>query len=162
MPRGGARPGTSKKVRDWSIVEAVYEMAEHGDDVETISKETGVSVTAINLWLSSPDEFSPFIDQVAVTRALAGDGPVYARLTPRERARFWELLVTEYDDWRNGWRAHKSLDPRRDRFGKETMEEADYPESPLLRILPHVPHNRGHISSLMSRARLRLRGLPDG
>lgn len=60
-------------------------------------------------YLSNPDKYSPFVDEIAVERALDFDWDVIANLTPLE----WEVVVDRlarmYDPWdyhasNGGWR----------------------------------------------------------
>lgn len=50
-------------------------------------------------WLSEPDKFSPFVDEVALERALSFDWPVIANLTPTERRELIGRLADMDDPW---------------------------------------------------------------
>lgn len=75
MKRNGGRPTDIRKVQ------VVYDLAEQGLRVNEIYKQTGFFYKSIQRWLAHPERFDPYIDEVAVSRAIAGDGEVLDNLT---------------------------------------------------------------------------------
>jgi hypothetical protein len=58
----------------------------------------------VRSWLEHPERFSPYIDEVAITRSLDFDWPVIENLTNQERSVFYDYLAAmedpfEDEDW---------------------------------------------------------------
>lgn len=49
--------------------------------------------TQVVAWLTNPDRYSPFIDEIAVERAVAFDWSAFSSLTPAERREFGDRLA---------------------------------------------------------------------
>lgn len=71
------------------VVKQVYQLKEDGLNHTQIAKKTGCSLVQVRRWLADPDKYSPYIDDVAVERALGGDRKVFEALTDFERGAFW-------------------------------------------------------------------------
>lgn len=59
---------------------------------EDVGELAGVSGDTAKRWLCAPEKYDPYIDDVAVTRALEGDRDVYRNLTVWERNEFYRAL----------------------------------------------------------------------
>lgn len=74
----------------------VYELYEGGEESSVeIEYLTGISDSTIKNWLSHPTRFDPYIDEIAVRRALIGDKGAYQALTVWEKDEFMDRLIEE-------------------------------------------------------------------
>jgi hypothetical protein len=90
------------------IVQKVYEMKEKGFNNSQISLDLGPTREQVRRWTNHPEKFSPWVDGVAVDRALEGDRQVFLALTELEKSEFWarfnkrvnqtESELVTYDD----------------------------------------------------------------
>jgi hypothetical protein len=78
-------------------VAEIYELAEAGLGHRKIAAKLGVSTGAVGHYLRNPARFDPYLDEVAIARALGGDRPVYDNLTHWEWKAFLERLGTIRD-----------------------------------------------------------------
>lgn len=85
------------------------------------------SLAEVRRWLENPDLWSPFVDWIAIERALDFDWPVIESLTHLEYAIFIERIINLYDPLSQGYefktntqaRVHEnqqSVLPRRQRY----------------------------------------------
>lgn len=75
-----------------------YPGAYFGESQDHAAERTGVSRTAISRVLAAPHIYDPFIDEVALDRALSGQWPTIHRLTVWERELFKDAIA----DWSAG------------------------------------------------------------
>lgn len=72
------------------LCKEVYDLSADGfGTINQIADEVGVKWDTVQRWLSQPAKYDPYIDEVAVRRAIDGDGAVYAALTIWERDEFF-------------------------------------------------------------------------
>jgi hypothetical protein len=88
MPQGGK----TKPRHDRETVMQAYCLHEEGMGRYAISRKLGIHHDTVSRWLNNPAEFDPYLDEVAITRALAGDVKVYDNLTTFERDEVHALL----------------------------------------------------------------------
>jgi predicted transcriptional regulator len=74
------------------MVERAYLLAERGLRPSIIGTQLGVSRDAVSKWLRHPETFSPFLDEIAIERALHGERQVYDNLSRFERREFWSRV----------------------------------------------------------------------
>ena len=77
---------------------AVYEAAREGLNPFAASKRAGVSDDAARRWLKNPTKYDPYIDEIAVMRALEGERSVWDALTVWER----EIVLDKLNDVKRG------------------------------------------------------------
>jgi hypothetical protein len=73
-------------------VREAYLLAEQGlgpADIERVT-DGRIQRRVAWTWLRYPERFSPFLDEIALERALHGEREVYANLSSYERQVFWE------------------------------------------------------------------------
>ena len=75
---------------DIETVKRVYELIELGYTQEEAALVVGKTRDQIKNWINKPELWSPFLDEIALERALNGDKAVYDRLSNYERAEFWK------------------------------------------------------------------------
>lgn len=63
------------------------------------AKRVKLTYLDIERWLSNPDHESPYVDEVAVERALGFDWDAIRRLTRHEREEFYDRLAASSDPW---------------------------------------------------------------
>jgi hypothetical protein len=63
---------------------------------------TWTSAEQVGIWLNNPDKHSPYIDDIAVERALDFDWDVFDNLTPDERDVVYKKLARMKDPWGGG------------------------------------------------------------
>lgn len=80
----------------------VERLGHAGLPVEVRLTSNDLRLGQVHQWLASPDKFSPFVDEVAVRRALAFDWSAIARLTDAERTMFYDALAIHPDPWQLG------------------------------------------------------------
>ena len=93
------------KYNDVEKVRLVFELAELGYTPPQVGKIAGVSAFSVRRWLKDNVFGNPYLDQVAIERALKGDRAVYERLTfyeliefaKRARASLWYADYTQAD-----------------------------------------------------------------
>lgn len=79
--------------RNHKICIEVYELYATGLGCVRIHREVGVvSLATVSAWLHRPERYHPFIDEVAIMRALEGDRHVFDALTIWERDVFYDAL----------------------------------------------------------------------
>lgn len=79
------------------IVQKVYEMKEKGFNNSQISLDLGPTREQVRRWTNHPEKFSPWVDDVAVDRALEGDRQVFLALTELEKTEFWARFNKRVD-----------------------------------------------------------------
>jgi hypothetical protein len=101
-------------------VRYAYELAAMGLSGYAIAKITGQNERKVYRWLNQPETFSPYIDEVAIHRALEGEREVYRNLSTFEARVFWERAARKSDassrqaaedpdtEARNPWAANMS------------------------------------------------------
>ena len=77
-------------------IKKVYELKAQGVSTYRLEKITGASRDTINRWIREPEKFSPYLDEVALERAIAGDRKVYENLSHAERREFWARVAKKY------------------------------------------------------------------
>lgn len=90
-------------VPDREQMRRIYDLRAAGYTASMISATVGRPVGTINWYLSRPDRFDPYLDEVALKRALAGERKVFEHLTVFELDEFYRrierrLEVEPYDD----------------------------------------------------------------
>lgn len=83
-------PTTGGRLLDIELLTTVYNLAAEELTGTEIAKIVGVPRNKIYKWLNDPDSYSPFVDEVAIVRALDGEREVYENLTRHERSVFFE------------------------------------------------------------------------
>jgi predicted transcriptional regulator len=68
----------------------VYYLSERGMSNRDIAKKLGFSRQAVTKWVKNPQHHSPFIDDIAIDRAINGDVEVYNNLSRWEYIEFWK------------------------------------------------------------------------
>jgi hypothetical protein len=76
-------------------IKRVYLLAEEFPEMskKEISRRTGVTRSRIIVWLRDPARYSPWVDEVAIERALLGDQGVIAHLSLLEQQEFRARLA---------------------------------------------------------------------
>ena len=103
------------------IVQRVYELRDEGQSYQSIADQVGVSRDALRKWYYEPETWSPYLDEVALERALAGDHSAYRHLSKFEYQEFDRRV----EALRPGWNAEYKQGPYdpphegRRRFGDE-------------------------------------------
>jgi hypothetical protein len=77
----------AKRIRP-DLIRQAYELHEQGKTPTEISRVIDVSKSQVRVWIQNPQRFSPYIDEIAVKRALDGDRKVYENLSRVEQEEF--------------------------------------------------------------------------
>lgn len=84
-----------------------YQLREdEGLKFSQIAREVGVDSDTVRRWLTHPQKFDPYYDEVALSRALEGETDVINRLTNWERDEMFDRiakmrLTLDRDEWLN-------------------------------------------------------------
>jgi hypothetical protein len=65
--------------------------------------DSNTHMASLRLWLANPAKFSPFIDPVAIERAMNFDWPVVQALSMDERSEFYRRLAAMHDPFSLGY-----------------------------------------------------------
>jgi hypothetical protein len=71
-------------------VRHVYELAAMGLSAYAIAKITPHRNETVTKWLKDPGKWSPYLDEIAMSRALSGDRKVFQNLSLMEAQEFWQ------------------------------------------------------------------------
>lgn len=74
------------------LMQRVYDLREQGVSVPRIAALVGRPENTVYAWIYHPERYDPYIDQVAVERALSGDRKVFDNLTLYEADEFYDRL----------------------------------------------------------------------
>ena len=72
-----------------NVVTAVYDMAQDGKSSREIAQALGIAHSTAARLLRSPEKYDPYLDEIAIARALGGERPVFDALTVFE----WEAFL---------------------------------------------------------------------
>lgn len=88
-----------------SAIRECYELHEQGLSSYQISKLVQRPDKTIYGWLRNPEKFSPYIDEVAVDRALRGERSVFKNLSLYELKEFYERAgkISQEENERKGF-----------------------------------------------------------
>lgn len=75
-----------------------YEMHAQGVSLRQIGREVGCEFKTVHRWIQKPDLMSPYVDWVAVDRAVAGTIS-HKDLTHWEREKFFEAVGVLWKRW---------------------------------------------------------------
>jgi hypothetical protein len=75
----------------------VYDMHELDGSLSmrSMARAAGVAISTVKNWLMEPSRYDPYLDEVALTRALAGDKGAFDNLTVWESEQFLVRLEKE-------------------------------------------------------------------
>ena len=102
----------------------LYELIAEGKTLGEARELVDVSHSVASRWVNNPSKYDPYLDEIAITRALAGEKNVYESLTVWERRAFLQHLIAEREalfDWEWSERyskLRKQLDISLDTFTK--------------------------------------------
>jgi hypothetical protein len=69
-------------------VREVYLLREEGASTAEITNKVGISRASFWRWIGKPAKYDPWLDEIAIVRALGGDVKVYDNLTVFEHQEF--------------------------------------------------------------------------
>lgn len=103
------QPKTERKMHQTAripprdLMRLVYDMHESGVGAPTIARRLKLPKGTVGGWLGHPDRFDPYLDEIALERALKGERPVFMALTMYEVDEFYDrvearLRVEPYDN----------------------------------------------------------------
>jgi len=75
------------------LLTEVYELKESGMNNSQVAKATGTTREQVRRWWSFPEKYSPYLDEIAIERAINGDRKVFEALTDFERHEFWMRFI---------------------------------------------------------------------
>lgn len=78
---------------DWTKIRNAYEMRERGFTNRAIAQVISVSPAQVGQWTAHPEKFSPFVDEIALERAMEGDRGAYESFSYKEQEIFWEKMT---------------------------------------------------------------------
>lgn len=81
-------------MREVEVIRESYELDSIGVPAYRIAQIVGSTRGTVVKWLKHPEKFSPYIDEVAMERALNGDRLVFENLSLVERREFWQRAAT--------------------------------------------------------------------
>lgn len=87
------------------FVQQVYDTYEETQSLLATAKELGLSPSAVRYWISNPGRFDPYIDDIAVERALLGERKVFKNLTRWEEDVVYERIQQILDSTEDHHRA---------------------------------------------------------
>lgn len=68
-----------KQTREF--VKRVYDVYEETQSMVATAQELGISPGVVRYWISNPGRFDPYLDEIAIERALLGERKVFKNLT---------------------------------------------------------------------------------
>lgn len=74
------------------VMFTAYDLYAQGTSVAEIARTVKRYHTTVAVWLNHPERFDPYLDEVAIARAMAGDREVYEHLTMYEEDEFLNRL----------------------------------------------------------------------
>lgn len=102
---------------DREFVRRVYDIYEETNSLTGTAMELGISPDAVRYWISNPAKFDPYIDEIAVERALLGERKVYENLTRWEADVVYEKLQEILDSTEDSLRAGQVYSLYEDAWG---------------------------------------------
>jgi hypothetical protein len=75
----------------------VYDVFEETASINKAAAAAGVHWNSAQRWLAKPKKWDPFLDEVAIDRAMQGEYEVYKALTYWETIEFYQRLLIKRD-----------------------------------------------------------------
>lgn len=117
-----------------------YELRAEGLNYNQIAERIGRSNSQVRQWIKTPELFSPYLDEIALERALAGDRTAFRNLSHCETLEFYSRAAKLVDE-----------DLRTAHYNEDTSAAVSW----LTEIADKLGENRDNIASKIGRARAR-------